>query len=222
VRVLTCSKVCQRALGVLTSARRANTLMIELDTYAKKAAEVLGEESLGKLRMYPFGDGSYRCPLLWHTAKDLDTAAGVIFLQDWYPDAGDTRDFEKQIEYVAKVVGSTAGPQIDPSLDPLFRSKTWQKRFNDGWVATNAIWGLRPSGPKVRFLGKKRHFAARQVWTLLIQDLLKDNPQLRVTLCGAWAGNHTKAADYLKSLGVVPANIEQKKHPLVWTNAERQ
>jgi hypothetical protein len=125
--------------------------MIELEKYARKAADVLGHEGLGRLCMYAFNDGSYRCPLLWHTAKGKDTATGAIFLQDWYaynrnptnPEE-DTTDFKKEREYVA-MVQKEAGHN-DRTLDPLFRSQTWQKRFEDGWVATNAIWGLRPPG----------------------------------------------------------------------------
>jgi hypothetical protein len=204
--------------------------MIDLDRYAARAAQVLGEEGLGTLRMWAFDDGSYRCPLLWHTAEGRDTATGVIFLQDWYPFADDTQNFQEQIEHVATHAGLNltpdefallvAEPQTDPTLDPVFRSPTWHRRFQDGWVATNALWGLRPPGKKTGFLGITRHRVARQVWTLLVQDLLEDNPDLRVALCGAWA-RRTNAASQLESLGVLPANIEQRRHPQVWTTIER-
>jgi hypothetical protein len=200
----------------------------QLYKYAQKAAEVLGEKHLGKLHMWAFADDSYRCPLLWHTAKSKDCAPGIIFLQDWHPYSEETRIFDTQVVYVATVQERNLATvlernpgEYDATLDPLFGSKKWQKRFKDGWVATNAVWELRPPGPKVRYLGDQRHDAARKVWTLLIQDLLRCNRDLRVTLCGAWA-TYTTAREYLIKLGVVPTNIEQMSHPQVWTKKERQ
>lgn len=178
--------------------------------------------------MWAFKDGSYRCPLLWHTAKSKGCAPGIIFLRDWHPYSEETRIFDTQVVYVATVqernlatVQERNAREYDATLDPLFGSKKWQKRFKDGWVATNVVWGLRPPGPKVRYLGKKRHIAARKVWTLLIEDLLRCNPDLRVTLCGAWA-THTEAANHLTNLGVASKNIEQMSHSQVWTKEERQ
>jgi hypothetical protein len=202
--------------------------VIQLDKYAQKAVDALGDKGLKNLHMWAFADGSYRCPLLWHTAMGSDVAAGVIFLQDWHPSSEATRIFDIQVAHVATVqernlatVQERNAGEYDATSDPLFGSEKWQKRFNDGWVATNAVWGLRPPGKKGGFLGKTRHIAARQVWTLLITDLLKNNRDLRVTLCGAWA-RHTEAAEYLTSLGVVSESIEQMSHPQVWTKEERQ
>jgi len=58
--------------------------VIELDKYGQKAADVLGCKGLKNLHMWTFSDGSYRCPLLWHTVMGRDASVGVIFLQDWY------------------------------------------------------------------------------------------------------------------------------------------
>lgn len=157
----------------------------------------------------------------YQVTQERQTRQGrAEFLQDWHPYSEATRIFDTQVAHVATVQERRAG-EYDATLDTVFRSKKWQRRFKDGWVATNAVWGLRPPGKKGGYLGKKRHIAARQVWTLLITDHLENNRDLRVTLCGAWA-RHTEAAEYLTSLGVASENIEPMSHPQVWTKEEGQ
>jgi hypothetical protein len=88
----------------------------------------------------------------------------------------------------------------------LFGSAScWRKALEDreGWLATNAVWGVRPHYVKPSgYLGHETHQAGFLTWGNIVKELLlKYNPRLKIVLAGDWAKVATIGID-----AVVPAS----------------
>lgn len=104
-----------------------------------------------------------------------------MILQDWWNEPEKLND---AVHYITKVTNGL----YDATLTPLFGSRSWFSAFTDreeGWLATNAVWGLRPSLVKPDgYLGNETHQAAFMIWGRIVKDLIELNPKLKIVIAG--------------------------------------
>jgi hypothetical protein len=160
-------------------------MLIDLGYYEEKAAELLPNVKMTPFVVPPSGM-CFTCPLLNWTLpiKTGASVKGILILQDWW-NAPET--LKSAVHYVTNVTNGL----YDPTLTPLFGSKSWFEAFTDreeGWLATNAVWGLRPSSvSESGYLGAETHQAAFVIWAGIVKDLIGLNPKLKIVLAGQWA-----------------------------------
>jgi len=160
-------------------------MLLDLKYYEQKAGELLPNVGMTPFLITPSAT-CFSCPLLNWTLpiKTGTRVQGIVILQDWW-NAPET--LESAVHYVTKVTNGL----YDATLTPLFGSRLWFDAFMDreeGWLATNAVWGLRPSSmSEVGYLGDNRHQAGFVIWAGIVKDLLKLNPKLKIVLAGTWA-----------------------------------
>ena len=171
-------------------------MILDLEYYEAEAARLLPDVSEGpkNVRMTAFdvtppGKG-FACPLLHWTLplKTAESVTGILVLQDWWNEPEKLSD---AVHYITKVTNGLH----DETLTPLFGSRSWFNAFMDreeGWLATNAVWGLRPSYvDKDRYLGNETHQVAFMIWARIVRDLIRLNPKLKIVIAGkgwGWEG----------------------------------
>jgi hypothetical protein len=164
-------------------------MLIDLPEHEKCAEKVLGKS------MVPFVH--FGCPLLHRTLEKKTFVEGIIILHDWWkskdcnnaistPRKWSSSALNASVDYIDEVIGGI----YDPSLTPLFKSSSpWSVKLLSakGWLATNAVWGQRPSKSVSGPLGKERDQAGLLVWGDIIEKLTPRNTSLKIVLAGAWA-----------------------------------
>jgi hypothetical protein len=169
-------------------------MLLDLESFEAEATRLLPSVSEGpkNVRMAAFDvlppRKGFACPLLNWTlpCKTGESVRGIVILQDWWNEAENLND---AVHYITKVTNGL----YDPTLTPLFGSRSWFSAFvdrEDGWLATNAVWGLRPLGiEKVGYLGDETHQVAFLVWARIVKDLIELNPKLKIVIAGkGWSG----------------------------------
>lgn len=164
-------------------------MILDLEYYEAEATRLLTDVSEGpkNVRMTAFGvtppGKGFACPLLrWILpCKTGNSVSGILILQDWWNESEYLND---AIHYITKVTNGL----YDATLTPLFGSRSWFRAFMDreeGWLATNAVWGLRPSYvDKDKFLGDETHQVAFMIWARIVKDLIGLNPKLKIVIAG--------------------------------------
>src|ERR1700757_1435806 len=183
--------------------------LLDLRQYETEAAKLLPQvrelkTKSGKgwinVRMRPIDCERFTCPLLIRTLSGKTSVKGIMVLQDWYNASQTLKSAEDYITNIAR------GLDEDSTLTPLFGSAScWRKALEDreGWLATNAVWGVRPHYVKPSgYLGHETHQAGFLTWGNIVKELLlKYNPRLKKVLAGDWAKVATIGID-----AVVPAS----------------
>jgi hypothetical protein len=168
-------------------------MILDLEYYEAEAARLLPDVSEGptNVRMTAFdvpppGKG-FACPVLHWTLplKTGESVKGILILQDWWNEPEKLSD---AVHHITKVTNGLH----DETLTPLFGSRSWFNAFMDreeGWLATNAVWGLRPSYVgKAGYLGDETHQVAFMIWARIVRDLIRLNPKLKIVIAGkGWA-----------------------------------
>jgi hypothetical protein len=166
----------------------ATNMLIDLTEHEKCAEKVL-EKS-----MVPFVH--FGCPLLHRTLPKKTLVEGIIILHDWWktkdsddgcstPRKWSSSALNGAVGHIDEVIGGL----YDPSLTPLFKSSSpWSVKLLSakGWLATNAVWGQRPSKNVSGPLGKERDQAGLLVWGGITEKIVLRNPSLKIVLAGAW------------------------------------
>jgi hypothetical protein len=160
-------------------------MLLDLKYYEAEATRLLPQvvkriERPRNIRMTGFdvpppGNG-FACPLLNWTLPSKTGVRGILILQDWWNTSA--------IQYITQV----ANGLYDPTLTPLFGSgSSWLSAFIDkeGWLATNAVWGLRPPDvEKDKYLGDETHQVGFIIWARIVKDLIGLNPKLKIVIAG--------------------------------------
>jgi hypothetical protein len=164
-------------------------MFLDLESYEIEASRLLPgvSESPKNVRMtafdVPLPRKGFACPLLNWTlpCKTGASVRGILILQDWW---NEPEELNHAVHYITKVTHGL----YDATLTPLFGSRSWFNAFMDregGWLATNAVWGLRPSDvAKDGYLGHETHQVAFMIWGRIVRDLIALNPRLKIVIAG--------------------------------------
>ena len=173
-------------------------MLFDIAGYEKRAKEALTG------LMIPFGQGVNACPLmcqevygctlLRRTLANKTVVKGIIVAHYWW-DWEETRcPFKEAEDYTAKEYQADE----DATLAALFnRVSPWPSELDaqNGWVATNALWGRCPPKGIKGDLGPERYQAGFTIWGRIVEELIGLNPDLKIVLAGGWAKTSRMLSD---------------------------
>ena len=135
--------------------------------------------------MRAFRCNTFGCPLLHRTLAGKRSVRGIVIPQDW---GNELETLDEAINYL---IGIQNGEPSDDTSRPLFAPESpWLRVLTDpeGFIATNAVWGLRPDNVKMSgYLGDETHQAGFLIWGNIARELLEQNPRLIIIPAGDWA-----------------------------------
>jgi hypothetical protein len=175
----------------LSSSAYASTLL-DLHRYEGEATRLLSQVPDGSnsakrknVRMRAFRCNTFGCPLLHRTLAGKRSVRGIVIPQDW---GNELETLDAAINYL---IGIQNGEPSDDTSRPLFAPESpWLRVLTDpeGFIATNAVWGLRPDNVKMSgYLGDETHQAGFLIWGNIARELLERNPRLIIIPAGNWA-----------------------------------